>query len=160
MGQYDAISWHGYLRYQGCIYIPLKADKNNLHLWLDVTEANGAFRTFRVAPCEFSKFERTYTQCTLQATIVVYYPQFMKYCNILNTNPGAISIHKHILWGLCSGRLIFWGLISAGVYQEAIFVSICKLKLLESIIISMNYKYCWQRRSFFKPKSNLFSFQT
>ena len=79
------------------------------------------------------------------------------YRKILNISLGLIDISKHILRGLYLGGLYSGG---GAHIRRAVCDSICVIKTLKSIFISIKYLYHMHKRAFSKVKSPLFSFGT
>ena len=77
------------------------------------------------------------------------------YRKILNISLRLIDISKHIFGGKYLGDLY-----SGGHIRRAFCVSICVIKTLKSIFISIKYLYHMLKRAFFKVKSPLFSLGT
>ena len=72
------------------------------------------------------------------------------YRKIPNISPGLLDIFKHILGAYIRGACI----------RTAFGVSICVFKNLKSVKISINYRYCGQKISFFKLRLTLSCFET
>ena len=79
---------------------------------------------------------------------------YLTYCKIPNISHGLIEIRKHFLGGLHSGVLVFRGAYIRRAFCVSIFVS----RRVKCIIISMKYRYHWQKLSFLKQNSPLLCF--
>ena len=92
-------------------------------------------------PCYLSCAFYDFMVSRLRMRISIWSFILYEYLKILNIIPGLIDIYKHIFGGLFLEGLTFRG--------HFVLVS-AYLRLLRSIIISINYRYHRQRISFFK----------